>query len=68
MCKQITNARVCVHECVTYSVCEHFHPNKLLFWSLHAKMVKTQIYKPGAHTHTQLVMNVCCKLISCIAR
>lgn len=44
---------LCVRDCVTYSVCEHFHPYKLLLWSLCVIMVKTQIYKPVSHTHTQ---------------
>lgn len=42
--------RECVCECVTYSVCERLHPYKLLLWSLHVIMVKTQIYKPVGHT------------------
>lgn len=55
MCESIIiHITVCVsvQECVTYSVCEHFHPNKLPLWSRHVIMVKTQIYKPVGHTHT----------------
>lgn len=52
VCKHIIRARIHVRECVTYSVCDHFHPNKLVLGSLNVITVKPQIYKPVVHTHT----------------
>lgn len=43
-----------LRECVTYSVCDHFHPNKLALGSLNVVTVKPQIYKPVVHTHTKV--------------
>ena len=47
MCKHIG-----AYECVTYSVCDHFHPHVLLLWSVHVIRVKAEINEPVARTQT----------------
>lgn len=42
---------ICALECVTYSVCDHFHPNKLVLGPLDVVTVKPQVDKPVAHKH-----------------
>lgn len=50
-----------VLECVTYSVCDHFHPHELVLGPLDVVTVKPQVDKPVAPKHikqkSQFVMS-----------
>lgn len=53
--------RVCRCDCaagvaVTYSVCEHLHPERLVLWLLHMVTVEPQIYEPVEPQQHSLVV------------